>query len=164
MESNQYGGYHWRQWERISGRDHNRGERVNLPINNRLQNPFSEKQPAPKEERMTDCIFCKIIQGEIPSVKVYEDEIVTAFRDINPIAPTHILIVPNQHISTINDLKPDDEKTMGYLFTIARQIAESEGISTSGYRLIINTGPDGGQIVFHLHLHLLGGRKLRQMG
>jgi len=113
---------------------------------------------------MTDCIFCKIIQGEIPSVKVYEDEIVTAFRDINPIAPTHILIVPNQHISTINDLKPDDEKTMGYLFTIARQIAESEGISTSGYRLIINTGPDGGQIVFHLHLHLLGGRKLRQMG
>lgn len=113
---------------------------------------------------MTDCVFCKIIAGEIPSSKVHEDQLVTAFRDINPVAPTHILIVPNQHIPSINELAPEDEATIGYLFTIARKIAAQEGLAETGYRLIINTGPDGGQVVFHLHLHLLGGRKLRQMG
>lgn len=113
---------------------------------------------------MTDCIFCKIISGEIPGTKVYEDNLVTAFRDINPIAPTHILIIPNQHIPSINDLSLGDEAVMGYLFAIAKKIAVQEGISESGYRLTINTGPDSGQVVFHLHLHLMGGRKLRQMG
>jgi histidine triad (HIT) family protein len=111
-----------------------------------------------------ECIFCKIIAGEIPSTKVYEDEAVTAFRDINPAAPTHILIIPNKHIPSVNQLEPDDEKTVGYLFTVAKQIAEKENISESGYRLIINTGPDSGQIVYHLHLHLLGGRKLGHLG
>jgi histidine triad (HIT) family protein len=113
---------------------------------------------------MTDCIFCKIVAGEIPSTKVYQDDTVTAFRDINPVAPTHILIIPNKHIPSVNDLTPEDEATMGYLYTIAQKIAADEGVAESGYRLTINTGPDGGQVVFHLHLHLLGGRKLRQMG
>lgn len=111
-----------------------------------------------------DCIFCKIIRGEIPSKRVYEDESVVAFHDINPVAPIHILIVPKKHIPSTNDLKPEDENTIGYLFTTAKRIAGENGISESGYRLIVNTGPDGGQVVNHLHLHLLGGRKLKLMG
>ena len=110
---------------------------------------------------MEDCIFCKIIAGEIPSTRVYRDELVTAFRDINPAAPTHVLIIPNRHIPTVNDLTEDDETIMGHLFTAARKIAEQEGIAESGYRLIVNTGPDGRQEVFHIHLHLLGGQKMR---
>jgi len=110
---------------------------------------------------MTDCIFCKIIAGEIPSEKLYTDEQVTAFRDINPVAPTHILIVPNRHIASNNEVTSEDEALVGHLFTTARQLAEQEGIDQSGYRLIINTGPDGGQIVYHLHLHLIGGHKMR---
>jgi histidine triad (HIT) family protein len=110
---------------------------------------------------MTDCIFCKIIAGEIPSSRLYQDGRVTAFRDINPVAPTHILIVPNQHIASVNDLNEADEQLVGQLFTTARQLAEEEGIQESGYRLIINTGKDGGQDVQHLHLHLIGGHKMR---
>lgn len=110
---------------------------------------------------MTDCIFCKIIAGEIPSSRLYQDEQVTAFRDINPVAPTHILIVPNKHIASVNDLTKADEKLVGQMFTTARQLAEKEGIQESGYRLIINTGKDGGQEVHHLHLHLMGGHKMR---
>ncbi len=110
---------------------------------------------------MTDCLFCKIIAGDIPSEKVYSDELVTAFRDINPVAPTHILIIPNRHIASINALNPGDEQLVGHLFSIAKTLAVQEGISESGYRLIINTGPDGGQVVYHLHLHLLGGNKMR---
>lgn len=108
-----------------------------------------------------DCIFCKIIAGEIPSTQVYQDEQVTAFRDINPVAPTHILIIPNRHIAMVNDLTPEDEQLVGHMFTTAKQIAAQEGIAESGYRLIINNGADGGQIVFHLHLHLIGGQKMR---
>jgi len=111
-----------------------------------------------------ECIFCKIITGEIPSTKVYEDETVTAFRDIHPVAPTHILIIPNKHIPSVNGLVPEDEKIMGYLFITAKKIAEKENVAKSGYRLIVNTGPDSGQIVTHLHLHLLGGRKLGHLG
>jgi histidine triad (HIT) family protein len=113
------------------------------------------------EEPMTDCIFCKIIAGEIPSDKVYSDELVTAFRDINPVAPNHILIIPNEHIPSINEVTREHETLVGHLFTVARQLAEGEGINQSGYRLIINTGPDGGQVVFHLHLHLIGGHRMR---
>ncbi|MFN2150324.1 MAG: histidine triad nucleotide-binding protein [Anaerolineales bacterium] len=109
----------------------------------------------------TDCIFCKIVAGEIPSSQVYADDLVTAFRDINPSAPTHVLIVPNRHIASVNELKTEDESLVGHLFTIAQQIAAQEGIDASGYRLIINSGPDGGQEVFHLHLHLLGGQRMR---
>jgi len=110
---------------------------------------------------MTDCLFCKIVAGEIPSKKVYSDETVTAFWDINPAAPTHILIIPNKHIASVGELAEVDEQLMGHLFTVARKIAEDEGIAESGYRLIINNGADGGQVVFHLHLHLLGGRKMK---
>lgn len=110
---------------------------------------------------MDDCIFCKIISGEIPSEKVYEDDQVTAFHDLNPAAPTHLLIVPNKHIRSINAIAEEDEQLIGHLFTTARQLAEKSGIDESGYRLIVNTGPDAGQAVFHLHLHLLGGRRMK---
>ena len=108
-----------------------------------------------------DCIFCKIITGEIPSARLFQDETVTAFRDIHPAAPTHILIVPNKHLASVNDLQPQEESLVGHLITVARQLAEQEKIEKSGYRLIINTGPDSGQVVFHLHLHLLGGQRMR---
>ena len=110
---------------------------------------------------MTDCIFCKIVTGEITGNIVYRDEQVTAFRDINPSAPTHILIVPNQHIDSVNMLIVDDEPLIGHLFTVAKNIAEKEGIADSGYRLIMNTNADGGQTVFHIHLHLLGGAPMK---
>ena len=108
-----------------------------------------------------DCIFCKIIKGEIPGQIVYQDEQAIAFRDIKPAAATHILIIPKKHIASINDITPDDEALIGHLFTVARHLAGEEGISESGYRLIINTGPDAGQAVFHIHLHLLGGDRMR---
>ena len=111
---------------------------------------------------MTDaCIFCKIISGEAPATIVYHDEQVTAFRDLRPAAPTHILIVPNKHITSVGALEIEDEPLMGHLFTTARRLAEEEGIAKGGYRLITNTGPDGGQTVFHLHLHLIGGQRMR---
>ena len=112
---------------------------------------------------MTNCIFCKIIAGEIPGDFVYRDERVFAFRDINPIAPTHILIVPVQHIASVNDLETKHEPLIAHLFSIAKQLAHEMGINQSGYRLIINTGPDSGQVVFHLHLHLLGGESMGSM-
>jgi histidine triad (HIT) family protein len=110
---------------------------------------------------MTDCIFCKIISGDIPSTNVFRDEQVTAFRDINPAAPTHILIVPNKHIDSVNMLILDDEPLMGHLFTVAKQLAAQEGISEEGYRLIVNTGTAAGQTVHHIHLHLLGGAPMK---
>ena len=110
---------------------------------------------------MAECIFCKIIAEEMPSDTVYRDELVTAFRDINPVAPTHILIIPNKHIPVVSELSEDDEQLMGHLFTVARQLAEEEGIAESGYRLIINNGPDANQVVLHLHLHLIGGQKMK---
>jgi histidine triad (HIT) family protein len=113
---------------------------------------------------MSDCIFCKIIKGEIPSTNVYQDEHVTAFRDINPAAPTHILIVPNKHIESVNFIIPDDEPLIGKLFAVAKQLAEKEGVSERGYRLVVNTGAEAGQTVFHLHMHLLGGRPMRALG
>jgi len=110
---------------------------------------------------MTTCIFCKIITGDYPSTNVFRDEQVTAFRDIHPAAPTHILIVPNKHIDSVNTLVDDDEQLVGHLFTVAKQIAAQEGIAENGYRLIINTNAHGGQTVFHLHLHLLGGTPMK---
>jgi len=108
-----------------------------------------------------NCIFCKIISGEIPGEKLYNDDLVTAFRDIHPVAPTHILIVPNQHIASVNDLSEDDEPITGRMLTVAKKLAAQEGLAENGYRLIVNTGPHGGQVVFHLHLHLIGGQKMR---
>ena len=108
-------------------------------------------------------IFSKIIRGEIPADIVYQDDLVTAFRDINAQAPTHILIVPNKLIPTVNDITPEDEPALGRMFTVASKIASEEGIAEEGYRLIVNCGKHSGQEVYHLHLHLLGGRQLGRM-
>ena len=108
-------------------------------------------------------IFSKIIQKEIPADIVYQDEHVTAFRDINPQAPIHILIVPNKEIPTVNDIKAEDEVLIGKLFTAARKIAADEGVAENGYRILINCNRDGGQEVFHLHMHLFAGRPLGPM-
>ena len=110
---------------------------------------------------MDNCLFCKIIKGEIPSTVVYKDEQVTAFRDINPAAPIHVLVVPKKHIADVNDIVEGDEMLMGHLLRMAKSIAEKEGIAESGYRLIINTGRDSHQEVDHLHLHILGGHSMK---
>ncbi|WP_461205584.1 histidine triad nucleotide-binding protein [Clostridium sp. DL1XJH146] len=109
---------------------------------------------------MNDCIFCKIINNEIPSDKVYEDEQVICFNDINPEAPVHVLILPKRHISSINDLKEEDEKLIGHIFVVAKKIAAKLNIDEKGYRIVANCGEDGGQTVEHIHYHLLGGRNL----
>ncbi len=108
---------------------------------------------------MTRCVFCRIAQGEAESRIVYQDEDVTAFHDRNPQAPTHILIIPNRHITNVDHVKPEDASLMGKLFVIARQIAKDQGLE-AGYRLVVNTGRQAGQSVFHLHMHLLGGRPM----
>ncbi len=108
-------------------------------------------------------VFSQIIKGDIPATIVYQDDLVTAFRDINPAAPVHILIVPNKEIATVNDLAEEDEQVAGRLLLAARRIAAQEGIADSGYRLIINCNRDGGQEVYHLHMHLLGGRRMGPM-
>jgi histidine triad (HIT) family protein len=108
-------------------------------------------------------LFERIIAGELPADVVHRDERVTAFRDIHPRAPVHILIVPNKPIPTVNDLTDDDEALIGHLYTVARELARREGIAEKGYRLIMNCNDDGGQEVYHLHLHLLGGRRLGTM-
>ena len=111
---------------------------------------------------MTDsCIFCRIVSEKAKATIVYRDEQVTAFRDAHPVAPTHILIVPNRHIESVATLEAEDEQIIGHLFTIARKLAEEAGIAKGGYRLITNTGSNGGQTVFHLHLHLIGGQRMR---
>jgi len=109
----------------------------------------------------TNCIFCQIITGASPSLTIYRDDLVTAFYDIHPLAPYHILIIPNKHIESVNAVKPVDEPILGHLFTVAHQIARQEGIDQSGYRMIINTGHNAGQAIYHLHLHMLGGRRMR---
>lgn len=110
-----------------------------------------------------ETIFSKIIRREIPADIVYQDDLVTAFRDISPRAPTHILIVPNKVIPTVNDVTCEDEVTLGRLITVAAKLAKSAGIDESGYRLIINCNKDGGQEVYHIHMHLVGGRALGPM-
>ena len=107
-----------------------------------------------------DCIFCKIVAGEIPADILYQDEAVIAFRDINPQAPTHVLIIPRQHVPSLTHLSGNESLLIGNMVNIANQLAEREGVSGSGYRLVINCGEQGGQLVPHLHMHLLGGRQL----
>jgi len=107
------------------------------------------------------CIFCNIISGESPAQILYRDDQVTAFRDVHPIASTHILIVTNRHIDSLVELEPEDEILVGHMLLVAKQLAAQENIAERGYRLIINTGAHGGQTVFHLHLHLIGGRLAR---
>jgi histidine triad (HIT) family protein len=108
-------------------------------------------------------IFSKIIAKEIPAAIVYEDDLVLAFKDISPQAPTHILIIPRKEIPTLNDVTAEDEAMLGHLFTVAAKIAKKQGIDASGYRVMVNVNKDGGQEVFHLHMHLLGGRPLGPM-
>ena len=109
---------------------------------------------------MSDCLFCKFVNGEIQPDKVYEDDEVLAFRDISPQAPTHILVIPKRHIATLNDLEASDATLIGKLYLVAREIAMKEGIAEAGYRTLINCNEQAGQSVFHIHLHLLGGRDM----
>lgn len=108
---------------------------------------------------MVDCLFCKIIQGDIPSGKVYEDELVYAFRDIAPQAPTHILVIPKTHLAGCNDVTGDNSAVVAHIFEVIPQITAAEGLK-NGYRVVSNCGPDAGQTVPHLHFHILGGREL----
>ncbi len=110
---------------------------------------------------MDNCLFCKIIAGEIPSTKVYEDDKVLAFRDINPQAPTHILVIPKEHIGGVDELNADNAAVVSHIFVKIAEIAKQEGLS-GGYRVVSNIGEDGGQTVRHLHFHILGGKKLRE--
>ncbi len=106
-----------------------------------------------------DCLFCKIVKGEIPSEFLYEDDNFVVFKDINPAAPVHLLLVPKKHIRSINDLKNEDDKIISQLFMIAKNIAKDQGVNESGYKLLFNVEKGGGQEIFHIHLHLIGGWK-----
>ena len=107
-----------------------------------------------------DCVFCKIVAGEIPSDILYRDDELVAFRDINPQAPVHLLIIPRAHIPSLTKLTESQTPLMGHIVNAANQLAKREGVSESGYRVVVNCGQQGGQLVPHLHMHLLGGRKL----
>ena len=107
-----------------------------------------------------DCLFCKIVAGEIPADIVFESDNALAFRDINPQAPTHVLVIPRKHIATINDISDDDQALVGSLYTAAREIAAADGIADDGYRTVMNCNESAGQSVFHIHLHVLGGKPM----
>ena len=106
-------------------------------------------------------IFCKIVSGESPAKIIYRDDLVTAFRDIHPIASTHILVIPNRHIASVNELEVGDEPLVGHMVMVAKGLAVQEGVAEKGYRLIVNTGAHGGQTILHLHLHLIAGKLAR---
>ena len=108
---------------------------------------------------MKDCLFCKIIKGEIPSTKVYEDEDILAFNDINPAAPIHILVIPKKHITSLSHMQKEDEAIVGKIYGVINKIADEKGFKESGYRVIVNCGKDAGQEVMHLHFHVLAGAK-----
>lgn len=112
---------------------------------------------------MSDCIFCKIAAGEIPATVVHEDDEVLVFEDINPKAPVHLLIIPKQHMDTLNDPGPEHAPLLGKMTLRAAQLAKEKGVAEGGYRVLVNCNPDGGQEVFHLHMHLIGGRRLGPM-
>jgi histidine triad (HIT) family protein len=107
-----------------------------------------------------NCLFCRIIAGEIPATKVYEDDQSFAFRDINPQAPMHVLLIPKKHIASLNEVTQEERTVLGHLMWVAPQIAKQEGLSESGFRIVTNTGTDAGQTVWHIHLHVLGGRPM----
>lgn len=108
----------------------------------------------------SDCIFCKIAAGEIPSAKVYEDEQVLAFNDINPQAPVHVLVIPKKHVASVNGLAAEDTEMLGRVFAAVQRVVQEKGVAESGYRVVTNTGKDSGQVVHHLHFHILGGQML----
>ncbi len=107
-----------------------------------------------------DCIFCKIAAGSIPAAKIFEDDRAIVFRDINPQAPTHALVIPRAHVASLDEASEDDEALLGHLLLVAARVARDEGLAESGYRTVVNTGAGAGQSVFHIHVHLLGGRSL----
>ena len=109
---------------------------------------------------MSDCLFCKIVARAIPATLVYEDDLVVAFDDINPQAPTHTLVIPRKHVTSIAELQESDVTLLGRLLLAGNKVAKKKGIADAGYRFVVNTGTDGGQSVFHLHLHVLGGRHM----
>ena len=109
---------------------------------------------------MTDCLFCKIIEGQVPGAIVYQDERIVAFKDINPQAPTHVLVVPRRHIATLNELTADDDGIVGELVRRGAALAKAAGHAAGGYRTVFNCNADAGQTVFHIHLHVLGGRTM----
>ncbi|AHF09207.1 MULTISPECIES: histidine triad nucleotide-binding protein [Dehalobacter] len=109
---------------------------------------------------MDNCIFCKIVNKEIPSAIVFENEDILCFKDINPVAPVHILVIPKKHLTSLNDLTEDDMAVTGRIFVLIKQLAAESGVAESGYRVVVNCGPDGGQEVGHLHYHLIGGKPL----
>ncbi len=113
---------------------------------------------------MTDCLFCKIVEGDIPADIVYQDDHVVSFRDISPQAPVHILTIPKKHITSLNELEDDDQSLIGYLALTSKRLAVEEGIDESGFRIIMNCNQEGGQTVYHIHMHLLGGRQLTHLG
>lgn len=113
---------------------------------------------------MDSCIFCKIVSGEISSAKVFEDDTVVAFRDVNPAAPTHVLVIPREHVERVTGLSADSAALLGHLLLVGAKVAAVEGIDASGYRMLLNQGPDAGQLVDHLHLHVLGGHRLKGLG
>lgn len=110
---------------------------------------------------MEDCIFCKIVRGEIPSTVVYENDDVLAFEDINPMAPVHVVVIPKKHIATLMDVKGDEMDTMGSIISAVQEVAKIKGIDEKGFRMVVNCNEEGGQLVFHLHIHVLGGKRLR---
>ena len=110
---------------------------------------------------MISCIFCKIVSGESPAQILYRDDQVTAFRDIHPIASIHYLVVPNRHIASVNELEAEDDTLIGHMVMVAKPLALQEGIAEKGYRLVLNTGPQSGQTILHLHLHLISGKLTR---
>tara|TARA_R110000868_G_scaffold144960_4_gene364490 strand:+ start:2410 stop:2754 length:345 start_codon:yes stop_codon:yes gene_type:complete len=109
---------------------------------------------------MSDCLFCKIVTGDIPATKIYEDDQVIAFNDIDPKAPTHMLIIPKQHISTLNDVEASHKALIGHMVYTAKHLAKEHAHDEAGYRLVMNCNEDGGQTVYHLHMHLLAGRQM----
>jgi histidine triad (HIT) family protein len=111
-----------------------------------------------------ECIFCKILAGEIPSTKVYETENILAFEDIHPAAPVHVLVIPRKHIPSLNDAGEEDAALLGEMMLAAREVAKLKGTDETGYRVVFNTNRGAGQVVFHIHLHVLGGRALGRMG
>lgn len=110
---------------------------------------------------MSDCLFCKIVNNEIPSTKVYEDEFVLCFKDINPEAPVHVVMIPKKHIDSLNEINEENSNLIAHIFVVAKNIVRSLNIDESGYRIVTNCGKDGGQTVQHLHFHLLGGRIMK---
>jgi histidine triad (HIT) family protein len=149
-------------WGRMSGEVSFQGLR-RVRASAKIPGPVSTEDERERGDSLTDsdCLFCRILRGEIPAELVHSDPEVVAFRDIHPQAPTHILIIPRAHIPSVNELGSGQAELMGRLFLVARELAGEEGVSEEGYRMVVNAGPAAGQTVFHIHLHLLGGRDMR---